>query len=177
MEKELRDVMEYDEAHYFGINDKIVLGGVITEMTESSNPTESEKQYIHQKSKTVKTTGFSNEFPITMDMVKGDEVFEYMYELFYRRKAGSDLDIAHYIVNLWEAIEGQENTYKARKIVQTCSITECNGAAGEQKQITGSLKGGDFVYGTFNTATKTFTEETSVASTNTVVQSAKTTSK
>ena len=135
----LRDIMEYDEAHYFGINAEIVLGGVITELTESSNPTESEKQYIHQKSKVVKTTGFSNEFPITMDMVKGDKVFDYMY-------------------NLWEPVAEQENTYKARKITQTCSITECNGAAGEQKQITGSLKGGDFVYGTFNTKTKEFTE-------------------
>ena len=134
----LRDIMEYDEAHYFGINAEIVLGGVITELTESSNPTESEKQYIHQKSKVVKTTGFSNEFPITMDMVKGDKVFD--------------------IVNLWEPVAEQENTYKARKITQTCSITECNGAAGEQKQITGSLKGGDFVYGTFNTKTKEFTE-------------------
>ena len=155
---DLRDVMEYDEAHYFGINDQIVLGGVLTEMTESSNPTESEKQYIHQKSKTTKVTGFSNEFPITMDMVKGDEVFEYMYGLFYDRKVGSDLDIEHYIVNLWEPVAEQENTYKARKIVQTCEISECNGAAGEQKQITGSLKGGDFVYGTFNTSTKKFTE-------------------
>lgn len=155
----LRDVMEYDEAHYFRIKDKIVLGGVITELTESSNPTESEKQYIHQKSKVVKTTGFSNEFPITMDMVKGDKVFDYMYNLFYERKVGSDLDIEHYIVNLWEPVAEQENTYKARKIVQTCSITECNGAAGEQKQITGSLKGGDFIYGIFNTSTKTFTEE------------------
>jgi hypothetical protein len=155
---DLRDVMEYDEAHYFGINDQIVLGGVITEMTESSNPTESEKQYIHQKSKTTKVTGFSNEFPITMDMVKGDEVFEYMYGLFYDRKVGSDLDIEHYIVNLWEPVADQEDTYKARKIVQTCEISECNGAAGEQKQITGSLKGGDFVYGTFNTSTKKFTE-------------------
>ena len=71
----LKDIMTYDEAHYFGINDEIVLGGVITEMTESSNPTESEKQYIHQKSKTTKVTGFANEFPITMDMVKGDAVF------------------------------------------------------------------------------------------------------
>jgi len=154
----LRDVMEYDEAHYFGVKGEIVLGGVITELTESSNPTESEKQYIHQKSKVVKTTGFSNEFPITMDMVKGDKVFDYMYNLFYERKVGSDLDVEHYIVNLWEPVAEQENTYKARKIVQTCSITECNGAAGEQKQITGSLKGGDFIYGTFNTATKTFTE-------------------
>lgn len=157
-EKVLKDIMQYDQAHYFGINDKIVLGGVITELTESANPTESEKQYIHQKSKVTKVTGFANEFPITMDMVKGDDVFEYMYNLFYERKVGSDLDIEHYIVDLWEPVAEQTDTYKARKIVQTCSITECNGAAGEQKQITGSLKGGDFVYGTFNTNTKTFTE-------------------
>lgn len=155
----LEDIMEYDEAHYFGINEEIVLGGVITEMTESSNPTESEKQYIHQKSKVTKVTGFANEFPITMDMVKGDKVFEYMYNLFYERKVGSELDVDHYIVNLWEPVADQEDTYKARKIIQTCSITECNGAAGEQKQITGSLKGGDFVYGTFNVKTKTFTEQ------------------
>lgn len=155
---ELKDIMQYDQAHYFGFNNKIVLGGVITEMTESANPKESSKQYIHQKSETTKVTGFANEFPITMDMVKGDEVFEYMYGLFYERKLGSDLDIDHYIVDLWEPVAEQANTYKARKIVQTCSITECNGAAGEQKQITGSLKGGDFIYGTFNTSTKTFTE-------------------
>ena len=157
-EKVLKDIMQYDQAHYFGFNNKIVLGGVITELTESANPTESEKQYIHQKSKVTKVTGFANEFPITMDMVKGDDVFEYMYNLFYERKVGSDLDIEHYIVDLWEPVAEQTDTYKARKIVQTCSITECNGAAGEQKQITGSLKGGDFVYGTFNVSTKTFTE-------------------
>lgn len=70
---ELKDIMEYDKAHYFGINNSIILGGVITEMTESSNPKESDKQYIHQKSSVFKVSGFSNEFPITMDMVKGDE--------------------------------------------------------------------------------------------------------
>ena len=156
----MKDIMVYAEAHYFDVGTSetpdIELGGVITELTESSNPTESEKQYIHQKSKITKTTGYSNEFPITMDMVKGDKVFENFYEKFYQRKTGNDLNIDHYIVNLWEN-ETEANTYKARKITQTVSITECNGAAGEQKQITGSLKGGDFVYGTFNTSTKTFT--------------------
>lgn len=154
----MKDVMVYDEAHYFEVNKEIVLGGVITEMTESSNPTEQEKQYIHQKAKTTKVTGFNNEFPITEDLVKGDKVCEHMYNLFYERKVGNDLDMDHYIVNLWEPVDGQENTYKARKITQTCEITEANGGAGEQKQITGSLKGGDFVYGTFNTSTKSFSE-------------------
>lgn len=156
----MKDIMVYDEAHYFDVGTNgtpdIELGGVITEMTESANPTETEKQYIHQKSKITKTTGYLNEFPLTMDMVKGDKVFENFYEKFYLRKTGNDLNIDHYIVNLWEN-ETEANTYKARKITQTVSITECNGAAGEQKQITGSLKGGDFVYGTFNTSTKTFT--------------------
>lgn len=160
---DLQDIMEYDELHYFGdsTGENITLGGVITEMTESSNPTESEKQYIHQKSKTVNVTGFSNEFPITMDMVKNDEVFEDFYSIFYNRATGSDAKRDHYIVNTWEPVENNgtpvANTYKARKINQSVEITECNGAAGEQKQITGSLKGGDFVYGTFNTSIKAFT--------------------
>lgn len=159
---ELKDIMSYEELHYFdvGTNDtpKIVLGGVVTEISESSNPVEQEKQYVHQKSKTVKTTGFSNEFPITMDMVKGDEVFEDFYQKFSRRKVGSDLLIDHYIINTWEPGTESE-TYKARKITQTVSITECTNVAGEQKTITGSLKGGDFEYGEFNLSTKTFTPE------------------
>ena len=155
----MKDIMAYDQAHYFGVVDgsstTITLGGVITELTESSNPTESEKQYIHEKSSRTNVTGFANEFPITMDMVKGDDVFEDFYGIFYERKTGTDAKRDHYIVDLWE--ETATNTYKARKITQTVEITECNGAPGEQKQITGSLKGGDFVYGTFNTSTKTFT--------------------
>ena len=160
----MKDVMVYDEAHYFGIPNsqgttEIVLGGVITEMTESSNPTEQEKQYIHQKEKTTKITGYSNEFKITMDMVKGDEVNDDFYNLFYLRKTGNELLRDHYIVNLWEEIEGKQNEFKCRKITQTVSIEEANGGAGEQKQITGSLKGGQFSYGTFNTSTKAFTPD------------------
>lgn len=162
---DLRDVMEYDEAHYFGVVDSsvtpatttITLGGVITSLTESSNPTETTKQYIHEKSSRTNVTGFGNEFPITMDMVAGDEVFEDFYGIFYNRATGTDAKRDHYIVNLWQPVTGSENTYQARKINQTVEITEATGDPGTQKQITGSLKGGDFVYGTFNTSTKTFT--------------------
>ena len=52
----MKDVMTFDEAHYFDIGTaqtpNVVLGGVITQLDENSNPTESEKQYIHQKSAT-----------------------------------------------------------------------------------------------------------------------------
>ena len=40
----MRDIMVYDEAHYFSnAENEINLGGVITELTESTNPIESEK--------------------------------------------------------------------------------------------------------------------------------------
>ena len=155
----MQDIMAYDQAHYFGdsTGETITLGGVVTELTESSNPTESEKQYIHEKSSRTNVTGFANEFPVTMDMVKGDAVFEDFYDIFYQRKTGTDAKRDHYIVDLWKPVANSTNTYEARKINQTVEITECNGTPGEQKQITGSLKGGDFIYGTFNTSTKKFT--------------------
>lgn len=158
----MSDIMTYDEAHYFqvgtGNSSTIELGGVITELSENTNPVENEKHYIHEKSARTNVTGYSNEFPITMDMVSGDEVFDDMYSIFYNRKTGTEALRDHYIVNLWEPVGSTENTYKARKINQTVSIEECTGDAGGQKQISGSLKGGNFVYGTFNTSSKTFTE-------------------
>lgn len=156
----MKDIMTYDEAHYFGAVDaeSYDLGGVITELSESSNPKEETKHYIHQKSGNTKVTGYENEFPITMDMVKGDAVYDDFYQLFYERKTGNDLLRDHVIVNLWELNSPETpNVYKARKITQTVEINDCNGEAGGQKQISGSLKGGDFVYGTFDTSTKKFT--------------------
>ena len=155
------DVMTYDEAHYFDIgtssSPNVVLGGVITQLDENSNPTEQEKQYITDKSKTTKVTGFSNEFPITMDLVHNEEVSDYFYEIFRDRKVGTDAQVIHYIVELWNPT-GTTNVYNARKIVQTVSITGKTANPGEQISFTGSLKGGDFVDGTFNTSTKAFTE-------------------
>ena len=156
----MQDIMAYDEAHYFDIGTSetpdIVLGGVITQLDENSNPTESEKQYIGDKSKTVKVTGYSNEFPITADLVKGDEVCEHFYEIFTERKTGTDALVTHYIVELWNEVS--PGVYKARKITQSVIITGKVANPGEQITFTGSLKGGEFVDGTFNVSTKTFTE-------------------
>ena len=159
MEEKLIDIMSHDELHYFGdaTGENINLGGVITDLTENANPTESEKQYIHEKSKRTTVTGFSNEFPLTMDMVKNDKVYDDFYDLFEKRKTGSDLKRDHYIVKLWKPAT-EANTYECRKISQTVSITEATNAPGEQKTMSGSLKGGDFEYGTFNIETKKFTK-------------------
>lgn len=158
----MKDVMTYDEAHYFDIGTaqtpNVVLGGVITQLDENSNPTESEKQYIHQKTKTTKVTGFGDEFPITSDLVKGDEVSEYFYSIFRDRKTGTDAQVIHYIVELWNRVGSTGTVYKARKQTQTVSISGKTANPGEEITFNGSLKGvSDFVDGTFDTSSKTFT--------------------
>lgn len=156
----MQDIMTYDEAHYFDIGTSeepdIELGGVITQLDESSNPTESEKQYIQQKTATNTVTGFSDEFPITMDMVKGDKVFEKFYDIFRNRKTGKDAQVVHYIVELWNSTS--DSKYKARKQTQSVVITDKTANPGEQINISGSLKAvDDFVDGTFDVTTKEFT--------------------
>lgn len=161
------EVMAYDEAYYLDVEatkasnataDIQLMNVGVTKFEESSNPTEKSTQYIGDKSKTNKVTGYDNQFAIESDLIKNNKVVEYLYSIFRDRKTGKYAQQDLFIVELWNPVAEQENTYKARKIVQTCEISECNGAAGEQKQITGSLKGGDFIYGTFNTSTKKFTE-------------------
>lgn len=157
----MQDIMTFDEAHYFDIGTSttanVQLGGVITQLDENSNPTESEKQYITDKSKITKVTGFANEFPITMDLVKNEAVSEYFYAIFRDRKVGTDAQVIHYIVELWNKVGTTGTVYKARKIVQTVSISGKTANPGEQITFTGSLKGGDFIDGTFDTTAKTFT--------------------
>lgn len=157
---DLKDIMAYDEAHYFDIGTSetpdVQLGGVITQLDENANPTEQEKQYIQQKTKTTKVTGFSDEFPITMDMVKGDKVFEHFYSVFRDRKVGTEAQVIHYIVELWN--ETEDGKYKARKQTQSIIISSKTANPGEQANISGSLKSvDDFEDGVFDVATKKFT--------------------
>lgn len=158
------NVKSGDIAHYFDVGTSetpaITLGIVMTDLSENSNPTETEKQYYLDKSKTTTVTGFANEFAITSDLVKNDVVSMYFYNIFRDRKMGSDAQTIHYYVDLYAPVTGSENTYNARKSVESVVIGSATQTPGEDITFDGSLKGvGDMINGTFNTETKTFTPE------------------
>lgn len=69
------EVMTYDEAYYIDLGTSetpnIQLMNVgITQLNESSNPIEKSTQYIGDKAKSNKVTGYDNQFPITSDLIK-----------------------------------------------------------------------------------------------------------
>ena len=161
------EVMAYDEAYYLDIEatkasnataDIQLMNVGVTKFEESSNPTEKSTQYIGDKSKTNKVTGYDNQFAIESDLIKNNKVVEYLYSIFRNRKTGKYAQQDLFIVELWNPAE-QENTYKARKLKTTAVISSKTPNPGETITFSGDLKGvGDFVDGTFNTSTKTFTE-------------------
>ena len=161
MEKE---IMAYDEARYIDVagygastTDIQLLNVGFNKFDEKSNPIEKSTQYVGDKSKTNKVTGYDNQFDIDFDRIKNDKVNDYCYDIFVNRKTGTDAETYLYLVDLAE--ETTTNTYKARKIRVSTVIESATNNPGESKSCSGSLKGvGDFVYGTFNTSTKTFTE-------------------
>ena len=158
-----QEIMAYDEARYLDVagygasQTNIQLMNVgFSKFDENSNPTEKSTQYIGDKSKTNSVTGYDNQFDIESDRIKNDSVNDYCYEVFVNRKTGSDAQTYLYIVDLSD--EKSTNTYSARKIRVSTVIESSTNNTGENKVYSGSLKGvGDFVYGTFNTSTKTFT--------------------
>lgn len=157
------EVMTYDEAYYIDLGTSetpnIQLMNVgITQLNESSNPIEKSTQYIGDKAVSNKVTGYDNQFPITSDLIKNNAVVEALYDVFRQRKTGADAKFDFYIVELWNETT-TSGTYQARKIEVSAVIESKEANPGETITFSGNLKGiGDFKYGTFATATKTFTE-------------------
>ena len=159
-----QEIMAYDEARYIdcagygasATNIQLLNVG-FTKFDENSNPTEKSTQYVGDKSKTNKVTGYDNQFDVDFDRVKNNAVNDYCYDIFLNRKTGNNAETYLYVVDL--SNETTTNTYSARKLRVSVVVTGATNNPGESKVCSGSLKGvGDFVYGTFNTSTKTFTE-------------------
>ena len=88
------EVMTYDEAYYLDVEstkesnataDIELMNVGVTKFEESSNPTEKSTQYIGDKAKSNKVTGYDNQFAIESDLIKNNKVIEYLYDLSAKR--------------------------------------------------------------------------------------------
>ncbi len=170
-----KDVMAYDEAYYLDVqpekgaeataqNELMNVG--FTSLEESTNPTEVSVQYIGDKSKTNKVTGYDNQFAFETNLIKNNKVVEYINNIFEKRLTGADAEQNLTIVKLWKPVaDGEATEYEARQIKTSTVLDTKTITPGENINLSGTFKGvGDFVYGKFDTATKTFTADEAVMS-------------
>lgn len=155
-------VQRHEIADYLNIGTtaekKFALMGVgFTSLGESPNAQTSTKKYINAKSSTTTIKSYQPQFAFEADQIKDDEAIDFIYNIGRNELTGASAETEYVRVELWNPVTGSENTFTARMF--RVSI-EVSGMDGEDDQtISGNLNGkGDFVDGTFNTTTKTFTE-------------------
>lgn len=158
------NVMRYHVADYLNVSststaDYKLMGVGFSSLNESPSAEEDEKIYINMKSASTKVKSYNVEFGFEAELIKEEEATMWLYDVGRNQKTGADAMTDYVRVELFRPVDGADNTYEARKFKVSAVIDSIEGDGGDPLQTSGTLKGvGDFVDGTFNTSTRTFTE-------------------
>lgn len=144
------------QANYLKVTEFELLGTGFTELNESPSAQTTSKRYINQSSASQSITGYEWNTSFNADQIVSEIAIEHIREIGEMQKTGSDTETEYLIVDLDKP--AQTAGFRARKFKVAISVDSFEDNDGELG-ITGSLLGiSDPVEGTFDTATKTFTE-------------------
>lgn len=111
-----------------------------TEFTRAMNPVTEERDYIADEHPTTEITDYKPSEPFAVTMYKGEEDFDYLYNLYKSRAIGADAQTEFLLVNIFDdsvvTLEEVEHTYYyAEKTGCTITIDEMN-ASGQTLSCT-----------------------------------------
>ena len=140
----------------------VLMGAGFTALGESPNAQTKTKKYINEKASTTNVNSYQPQFDFEADQIKEDEAVQYIYGVGRNEKIGSDCITQYVRVELWNPVEGEDNTFTARMFNVAVVVSKMDGE--DDQVISGSLNAqGDFIDGTFNTKTRTFTASAEAA--------------
>lgn len=163
MPKIVETVQRYMISDYIGITTSDtttyhLMGAGFNTLDENPNAQNQETIYISDKSTTNYIKSYKPVFPFDTDLVKSETAVMALYDVGRNQKTGSEAEFDYVRVELFKPVSDAEKTYEARKFRVSCEVSSVAGGGGETIKVTGNLNGvGDFIEGTFNISTKTFT--------------------
>lgn len=117
--------------------------------------------YINQETASTTVISYDGEFPYSFALIKEEKALMSLQRTGRNHETGTDAERDYVRADLFDPVEGNEGSYKARKFRVTNVPTATKGNGGEKVKTDGSLKTvGDPIQGTFNVKTKTFTADT-----------------
>ena len=135
-----------------------LLGIGVTQLDDSPSAQTTSKRYVNQKSATQSIGGYEWTAPLEFDLIQSEPAIAYISEIGENAKTGVEADTFYVKVYLDKPVSGSAGTYEAKRRKVAVEISEFKDNDGEI-QGSGNLLGKtDWVKGTFNTATKAFTE-------------------
>ena len=135
-----------------------LMGTGFNTLDENPNAQNQETIYISDTAATNYIKSYKPVFPFDTDLIASETAVMTLYDIGRNQKTGSDAELDYVRVELFKPVSDAEKTYEARKFRVSCEVSSVAGGGGETIKVTGNLNGvGDFIEGTFNISTKTFT--------------------
>lgn len=138
----------------------VLMGTGFTTLDESPGAQTESVKYVNEASSSSSVTGYETSFPFEAEHIVEEKAIDAIYMVGRNHYTGSDAEFEYVRVELWNkasAVGSSESAYEARKFRVSCEVSDYSG---ENKQtISGNLNAvGDPVQGTFDIASKEFTE-------------------
>ncbi|MDO4541495.1 MAG: hypothetical protein Q4C00_01515 [Bacillota bacterium] len=155
-------VVRWQIADYLGVGSSPayhLMGVGFTQVDEEPSAQVESTAYVHNKSKRGTIKGYENTFPFETHIETDEAAIEALYQVGRNQKTGSEAEFDYVRVELFKPIgSDSQTTYAARKFRVAAEISGITGEGTELVTVSGVLhQVGDFVDGTFDTSTKTFT--------------------
>lgn len=133
-----------------------LMGAGFSALDENPSAKVDSTAFINDKSASGSVTGYENTFPFDTQLISDEVAIIKIYEIARNQKTGTDAECDYVRVDVWNAPESG-SAYPARKFRVCVEVTGITGAGTDIVKVAGNLRQvGNFVEGTFDTSTKTF---------------------
>lgn len=162
----MKKIMRYQIADYLGVKgageavEFHLMGAGFTSLNESPSPKVDTQPYINDKNASSTVTGYENSFSYDTQFIQDEAAVAALIRVAHDQLTGEDAEFEYVRADLYDPVAESANTFRARKFKVCVEPGDISGEATEVVTASGTLhQMGDFVAGTFNTATKAFTED------------------
>lgn len=151
------DIADYLNVGTEEIPEFVLLGVGVNSLDENPSAKIDKTAYVSDRSVSGTIIGYENSFAFDMHLMAKHPAIRKIYDISRNQKTGSDAEADYVRVDLYDG-EGESTTYPARKFRVAVEVSGVTGAGTDIVRVAGNLhQVGNFVEGTFDTASKTFT--------------------
>ena len=159
----LGKVIRCDIADYLNVGtaeseEYVLLGVGVNSLDENPSAKIDKTAYVSDRSVSGTIIGYENKFAFDMHLMAKHPAIRKLYDISRNQKTGSDAEVDYVRVDLYDGEGENATTFPARKFRVAVEVSGTTGGGTEMVRVAGNLhQVGNFVDGTFDTASKTFT--------------------
>lgn len=136
-----------------------LLGFGVTQLDNSPAAKKSSKRYVSQKSATQSIGSYEWTAPLEFDLIRSEKAISYIVDIGENEKTGADAETMYVKVYINKPVADKPNVFEAKRRRVAVEVADFSDNDGEIQGSGNLLAVSDWVNGTFDTTSKTFTED------------------